>query len=151
LKGFFPRILQHFMKKKNNTLNIRRLVDDLFVPSAKRTSVLYYRLTNFWIWFRLHSAVPEKFSSHMKICLASKLSGQNYAVPAIVCWVDKVLSSQNILAISCKGHWYVLQAFQVDNLEKSGEKNCKSSLHFFISHISYLICLYINISSVVEF
>ena len=33
--------------EKNNTWNIRRLVDDLFVPSIQQTSVLYYRLTNF--------------------------------------------------------------------------------------------------------
>ena len=34
--------------KKNNTWNIRCLVDDSFVPSSKQTSVLYCRLTDFW-------------------------------------------------------------------------------------------------------
>ena len=33
--------------KKNNTWNIRRLVDDLFVPSSKQPSVLYCKLTDF--------------------------------------------------------------------------------------------------------
>ena len=33
--------------QKNNTWNIRCLVDESFVPSAKRTSVLYCRLTDF--------------------------------------------------------------------------------------------------------
>ena len=41
------RILQDFMKK-NNTWNIRRLVDESFVPSAQRTSVIYCRLTDLW-------------------------------------------------------------------------------------------------------
>ena len=47
LKGFLQRILQDFMKK-NDTWNIRRLVDESFVPSAQQTSVLYCRLTDFW-------------------------------------------------------------------------------------------------------
>ena len=97
-----------------------------------------------WIWSVCTLQCQRSSAAIWKFVRHQKMSGQNNAVPAIVCWVDKVLSSQNILAISCKGHWYVLQAFQVDNLEKSGEKNCKSSLHFFISHISYLICLYHN-------
>ena len=41
----------HFCKssiyEKNNTWNIRRLVDNSFVPSAQQTSVLYCRLTDF--------------------------------------------------------------------------------------------------------
>ena len=47
MKGLFQRILQEIMKK-NNKWNIRRLVDDLVVPSSKRPSVLYYKLTDFW-------------------------------------------------------------------------------------------------------
>ena len=33
--------------KKNNTWNITLLVDDLFVPSFKQPSVIYYRLKDF--------------------------------------------------------------------------------------------------------
>ena len=33
--------------KKNNTWNIRLLVDDSFVPSSKQPSVIYCRLTDF--------------------------------------------------------------------------------------------------------
>ena len=33
--------------KKNNAWNIRRLVDESFVPASQRTSVLYCRLTDF--------------------------------------------------------------------------------------------------------
>ena len=33
--------------KKNNTWNIRRLVDESFVPLAQPTSVLYCKLTDF--------------------------------------------------------------------------------------------------------
>ena len=40
------RILQEIMKK-NNTWNIRRLVDDSFVPSSKQPNVLYCKLTDF--------------------------------------------------------------------------------------------------------
>ena len=46
MKGFLQRILQEIMKK-NNTWNIRRLVDVSFVPSSKRPSVLYCKLTDF--------------------------------------------------------------------------------------------------------
>ena len=46
MKGFLQRILQEIMKK-NNTRNIRRLVDDLFVPSSNWPSVLYCKLTDF--------------------------------------------------------------------------------------------------------
>ena len=33
--------------KKNDTWNMRLLVDDLFVPSSKQPSVIYCRLTDF--------------------------------------------------------------------------------------------------------
>ena len=46
LKGFLQRILKEIMKK-NNTWNIRHLVDDSFVPSSKGPSVLYCKLTDF--------------------------------------------------------------------------------------------------------
>ena len=37
--------------EKNNAWNIRRLVDESFVPSTQRPSVLYWWLTDFWpIW-----------------------------------------------------------------------------------------------------
>ena len=45
-KNFCKRILQEIMKK-NNTWNIRHLVDDSFVPSSKRPSVLHCKLTDF--------------------------------------------------------------------------------------------------------
>ena len=44
------RILQKIMKK-NNAWNIRRLVDDSFVPSSKRPSVLYCKLTQTLLFF----------------------------------------------------------------------------------------------------
>ena len=45
MKGFLQRILQDFMKR-NNTSNIRRLVDKSFVPSAQQISVSYCGLTD---------------------------------------------------------------------------------------------------------
>ena len=40
-----PKSLRNCEKK--NTLNIKRLVDNSFVPPAHRNSVLYSRLTDF--------------------------------------------------------------------------------------------------------
>ena len=40
LKGFLQRILQEILKK-NNTWNIRRLVNESFVQATQQTSVLY--------------------------------------------------------------------------------------------------------------
>ena len=34
--------------EKHETWNIRRLVEETFVPSTQRPSVLYSRLTDFW-------------------------------------------------------------------------------------------------------
>ena len=44
----FAKDFARFYEKNNNTLNIRRLVDESFVPSAHQTSLLYCRLTDFW-------------------------------------------------------------------------------------------------------
>ena len=41
-----PKSIRNYEKK--NTWNVKRLVDNLFVPLAHRTSVLYSRLTDFW-------------------------------------------------------------------------------------------------------
>ena len=46
MKWFLQRILQEIMKKKY-TWNIRRLVDESFVPANQQTSVLYCRLSDF--------------------------------------------------------------------------------------------------------
>ena len=40
-----PKSIRNYEKKY--TWNVRRLVDESFVPSAQRTSVLYCRLTDF--------------------------------------------------------------------------------------------------------
>ena len=45
LKQFLQRILQE-IKKKDNTWNIRCLVDESFVPSAQQTSVLDCQISN---------------------------------------------------------------------------------------------------------
>ena len=55
MKVFWQRILQE-IKKKNNTWNIRRLVDDSFVPSSKQPSVSYCKLTDFWL---IYSGSPR--------------------------------------------------------------------------------------------
>ena len=42
-KGFCKKLW-----KNNNTWNIRHLVDESFVPASQQTSVLYWRLTDFY-------------------------------------------------------------------------------------------------------
>jgi len=48
LKGFLQRILQEIMKK-NNSWNIRHLVNDSFVPSAQRPSVNLSQIDGFYL------------------------------------------------------------------------------------------------------
>ena len=58
-----PQVYKKLWKK--NTWNIKRLVDDSFVPSAQRTSVLYSRLTDFNICPLLSVIQTSKrFHSH---------------------------------------------------------------------------------------
>ena len=42
-----PKSIRNYEKK--NTWNVRRLVDESFVPSAQRTSILYCRLSDFML------------------------------------------------------------------------------------------------------
>ena len=55
MKEFFQRILQDFMKK-NDTWNIRLLVDESFVPSAHRPSKTVYYIVDWrifrWYWLK---------------------------------------------------------------------------------------------------
>ena len=45
IKGFeCPKSVRNYEKK--NTWNVKRFVDDSFVPSAQQTSLLYSRLTD---------------------------------------------------------------------------------------------------------
>ena len=43
----FAKKYARFYERNNNTWNIRRLVDDSFVPSSEQPSVLYCKLTDF--------------------------------------------------------------------------------------------------------
>ena len=52
--------------KKNNTWNIRRLVDDSFVPSSKGLSVLYCKLTD--LWTLSHQSRDQKMLNLLSIC-----------------------------------------------------------------------------------
>ena len=55
--------------KKNNVWNIRRLVDDSFIPSAKRTNLLYCRLTDFKsnnkLLLKLHVDITQSSSNSL--------------------------------------------------------------------------------------
>ena len=48
---------------KKNTWNVKRLVDESFVPSAQRTSVLYRRLSDFTSQQILLDHLPDLFRS----------------------------------------------------------------------------------------
>ena len=59
--------------EKNNTWNIRRLVDDSFGPSSQRTRVLHCKLTDFWKqvtlepcaqWLHLKAKIVLPFPNH---------------------------------------------------------------------------------------
>ena len=60
MKGFFKEFCK-ILWKKTNTWNIRRLVDESFVPSAQRTSVLYCRLTDFYTVYRKNFDVYSNY------------------------------------------------------------------------------------------
>ena len=48
VKSFeFPMSITNY-EKKNNNWNMRHLVNNLFVPFAQQTSVLYCRLSDLW-------------------------------------------------------------------------------------------------------
>ena len=47
LKGFFAKNFENNYEK-NNTWNIRRLVNETIIPSSQRPSVLYWRLSDLW-------------------------------------------------------------------------------------------------------
>ena len=84
MKQFLPRILQEIMKKKY-TWNIRRLVDESFVPATQRTRVLYWRLSDLWL------AIPIFF-----VKKRSSLKKNNLNVFLIRFWRHWVLFSQDI-------------------------------------------------------
>ena len=66
MKVFLQRILQEIMKK-NNTWNIRRLVDDSFVPSAQGPSV---NLSYLRKWFAVHG---EELYSEPKFLITAEV------------------------------------------------------------------------------
>ena len=72
LKGFFAKNFANnfarFYEKKNNTWNIRRLVDEMFVTSARLTSILYSRLMDF---HSLSLLAPTNFQTFRRLCIST--------------------------------------------------------------------------------
>ena len=58
------------MKKNNDAWNLRHLVDESFVPSNQRTSVLYCKLSDFMSMLALQSWITIDFYE-MTLVLAS--------------------------------------------------------------------------------
>ena len=90
--------------KKNNIWNIRRLVDDSFVPSSKRPSIWYCKLTNF-NWERSRQKLT--FSLY-KNCTctnwpASKI--QNYLV---------VLHKLRLNGLHSQNSWLLFVSFNLE-------------------------------------
>ena len=65
-----------------NTWNIRCLVDELFVPSAHRPSVLYCRLTDFCLLLTL--CYPVRNTMHLLLGW-SNLSNHSYFIEGQLC------------------------------------------------------------------
>ena len=69
LKTFWNNFCKEFCKKwwkKNNTRNIRRLVNESFVPSNQQTSVLYCRLSDFnWRHCLFNKYVPTLYNGDL--------------------------------------------------------------------------------------
>ena len=77
LKTLYFHFCKGFCKKlwkKNNTWNIRCLVDELFVPSTHQPSVLYWRLSDF------------------KNLLVSQLNVDNFLVKKVYCYMCIIVS-----------------------------------------------------------
>ena len=64
MKVFLQRILQEIMKK-NNTWNIRRLVDHSFVPSAQREFILDWR-----IYELVHFVILVSINLFVMLCVS---------------------------------------------------------------------------------
>ena len=62
--------------KKNNAWNIRRLVNDSFVPANQRTSVLYCRLSHFRASARQMIYGSREFTSTFFVILRTYLRGK---------------------------------------------------------------------------
>ena len=58
--------------KKNDTWNIRRLVDDSFGPSFQQTSVIYCKLTDLYITRVFKSFLKSKIKAPKSSSLVSK-------------------------------------------------------------------------------
>ena len=83
----------------DNTWNIRRLVDESFVPSAQQTSILYCRLTDFWITFCLLKLIFIKYS-HIRRESPTKP----------MCVTFKCHASK-IVKVKCAAHSFVILSF----------------------------------------
>ena len=71
-----PKPIRNYEK---NTWNVRRL-DELFVPWAQRTSVLYCRLTNFWYRATSQQYRFQNWNLGWVFCNSSIQAWQNYCI-----------------------------------------------------------------------
>ena len=86
--------------EKNNAWNIRRLVNESFVPATQQTSVLYCRLSDFLSWFFLLLMI---MTSEVKIsgfcvimhacqfvCVKSSASHSSYRLKYVRCHIRQI-------------------------------------------------------------
>ena len=76
--------------KKNNTWNIRLLVDNLFVPSSKQPSVIYCRLTYYIVNWRISIQQSRKEALYVRVYCRNIYT---------VCSIHGIGSSQNLTVI----------------------------------------------------
>ena len=80
MKGFLQSIFSRFYEKENDTWKIRRLGEEAFASSAKQTSLLYCRLTDFmWQIPSMHiSTYHLKFFNIWFILFCSRINLSNF-------------------------------------------------------------------------
>ena len=84
LKPFLQRILQEIMKK-NNTWNIKCLVNESFVPVNQGTSILYCRLSDFYL---------PSLTLQDRECTLWFSDRLDYVSKALLCWLLSVCSDR---------------------------------------------------------
>ena len=138
MKQFLKRILQEIVKK-NNTWNIRCLVDELFLPAPLQPIVSYWRLSNFKVWKGQFYFILIQFNTILvssptyahnsdnciflwiskKCCLCtSKLAAEEASRPLLAQWFTFIAQLQTQILSSPFTHMLCLKSPMAENLEK---------------------------------
>ena len=129
--------------KNNNTWNIRRLVDDSFVPSSQRPSVIYQRLTD----FRKQKDIHNLDWGEIWMILLIGFIEQVYLI-----FIQVVLKMLGFINhISMKYGWFLVKMYdwKCEFISFLRRHNCLQLFGCYQSHQIYLkrisICLDIHV------